>query len=54
VVVNRAEHRDDVFAQGVAHGYYVVLSLLVTQAAAFQIAPAVLRLEGLDPDRDLL
>jgi hypothetical protein len=48
------EHRDDGFAQGVAHGYYVVLSLLLLQAEAFQVPPATLGLDGLDADRDLL
>lgn len=47
-------HRDDSFAQGVAHGYFVVLSLLLQQAAAFQIPPETLKLDGLDPERDLL
>src|SRR5689334_15213558 len=32
-------HRKDEFAQGVAHGYYVVLSLMLQQAEAFLIAP---------------
>jgi hypothetical protein len=48
------ENRADQFAQGVAHGYYVVLSLLLQQADAFQIAPRSLKLDGLDPERDLL
>jgi hypothetical protein len=48
------ENRDDGFAQGVAHGYYVVLSLMLQQANAFQIPPEVLRFEGLEPERDLL
>jgi hypothetical protein len=47
-------NRDDGFAQGVAHGYYVVLSLMLHQARAFQIAPQTLHLEGLEPERDLL
>ena len=45
---------DDTFAQGVAHSYLVVLSSLLQQAAAFQIAPQTLKLDGLDPERDLL
>jgi hypothetical protein len=48
------ENSDDAFAQGVAHGYYVVLSLMLHQANAFQIAPEVLKLDGLEPERDLL
>lgn len=48
------ENRDDGFAQGVAHGYYVVLSLMLQQANAFQIAPTILKLDGLEPQRDLL
>jgi hypothetical protein len=47
-------NRDDAFAQGVAHGHYVALSLVLDQARAFRIAPETLRLDGLDPDRDLL
>jgi hypothetical protein len=47
-------NRDDGFAQGVAHGYYVVLSLMLDQANAFGIPPESLRLEGLQPERDLL
>ncbi|MDP1849813.1 MAG: hypothetical protein Q8K79_18650 [Solirubrobacteraceae bacterium] len=45
---------EDGFAQGVARGYYVVLSLMLDQANAFAIPPDSLRLEGLDPERDLL
>lgn len=37
-----------------ASRYYVVLSLMLLQADAFQIPPEVLRLEGLEPERDLL
>jgi hypothetical protein len=48
------ENPADAFAQGVAHGYYVVLSLLLQQADAFQIAAQSLKLDGLDPDGDLL
>jgi hypothetical protein len=48
------ENRDDTFAQGVAHGYYVVLSLMLQQANAFRIPPEILKLDGLDPERDLL
>jgi hypothetical protein len=44
----------DGFAQGVAHGYYLVLSLMLDQARTFQIAPETLQLDGLEPDRDLL
>ena len=47
-------NRDDGFAQGVAHGYFVVLSLMLQQANAFQIAPENLKLDGLEPERDLL
>ena len=47
-------HRDDGFAQGVAHGYFVALSLMRQQAEAFGLAPAQLGLDGLDPERDLL
>ena len=48
------ENRQDAFAQGVAHGYYVVLSLMLQQASAFQISPETLRLQDLEPERDLL
>jgi hypothetical protein len=48
------ENRDDAFAQGVAHGYYVVLSLMLQQANAFQIAPEILKFDGIEPERDLL
>jgi hypothetical protein len=48
------ENRDDGFAQGVAHGYYVVLSLMLHEANAFQITPESLKLDGLEPERDLL
>ena len=47
------ENRDDAFGQGVAHGYYVVLSLVLQQANAFQIPPQILKLDGLEPERDL-
>jgi hypothetical protein len=48
------ENRSDGFAQGVAHGYYVVLSLMLQQGNAFQIPPETLKLDGLEPERDLL
>ena len=48
------QNRVDGFAQGVAHGYYLVLSLMLDQARTFQIAPETLQLDGLEPDRDLL
>jgi hypothetical protein len=48
------EHREDEFAQGVAHGYYVVLSLILQQATAFLIAPQSIGLADLEPERDLL
>jgi hypothetical protein len=44
----------EVFEAGRLTGYYEVLSLLISQATAFQLSLADLRLEGLDPDRDLL
>jgi hypothetical protein len=47
-------NRDDAFAQGVAHGYYVALSLLLDQARAFRIPPEMLGLSELKPERDLL
>ncbi|WP_354697253.1 hypothetical protein [Paraconexibacter sp. AEG42_29] len=48
-------HRDDAFAQGVAHAFYVTLSLMLSQAEAFQaVWPTTLGLDGLDPERDLL
>jgi hypothetical protein len=48
------ENGDDPFARGVAHGYYLVLSLMLHQAEAFHIPPQTLKLDGLAPDRDLL
>jgi hypothetical protein len=47
-------NRDDGFAQSVAHGYYVVLSLMLQQGNAFQIPPETRKLDGLEPERDLL
>jgi hypothetical protein len=43
----------DAFAEGVAHGYYAVISLMLNQAESFGIGAADLALEGLDPERDL-
>jgi hypothetical protein len=42
------------FQRGRAFAYYEVLSLLIAQAGAFDLPLEDLRLDGLDPDRDLL
>jgi hypothetical protein len=41
--------RDDAYKQGVAEGYYEVLSTMVNQAGAFEIPVDELALEGFDP-----
>jgi hypothetical protein len=48
------QNRDDGSAERVSHGYHVVVSLMLQQANAFRIPPAILRPEGLDPESDLL
>jgi hypothetical protein len=42
------------FQGGKTLAYYEVLSLLIAQADAFDLPLEDLRLDGLDPDRDLL
>jgi hypothetical protein len=42
------------FEDGRAMAYYEVVSLLLGQADVFGLAAGDLRMEGLDPDRDLL
>lgn len=44
----------EAFQEGRAFAYYEVVALMLDQAAAFQIPPAELGLEGVLPDRDLL
>jgi hypothetical protein len=44
---------DDAFAQGEAHAYYSVLSLIEQQAAAFVLGAADVALDGFGADRDL-
>jgi hypothetical protein len=43
----------DAFAEGLAQGYYEVISVMLNQAESFGIPPADLALEDLDPERDL-
>ena len=45
---------DEAFQSGRLLAYYEVLSLLVSQARAFELPAEDLHLCGLDPDRDLL
>jgi hypothetical protein len=45
---------DEAFQAGRLMAYYEVLSLVVGQARTFGLPPEDLRLEGFDPDRDLL
>jgi hypothetical protein len=45
---------DEAFYSGQQTAYYVVISLLISQAEAFQLSVDDLHLEGLHPDRDLL
>lgn len=45
---------EDYFEKGRHFGLYEALSLLVSQAEAFQMDKASIGLEGVDPDRDLL
>ena len=42
------------FQLGRLTAYYEVLSLILQQARAFQLAPREVGLEGFDPDLDLL
>jgi hypothetical protein len=45
---------DEAFYSGQRMAYYAVMSLLITQAEAFQLPIEDLHLEGLEPDRDVL
>ena len=45
---------DEAFQSGRSYAFYEVMSLLVSQAEAFQLPIEDLHIEGLDPDRDLL
>jgi hypothetical protein len=55
---DRRDHMRDTssgpFQQGRAMAYYEVVSLMLNQCVAFGLDPSDLRLEGLEPDRDLL
>jgi hypothetical protein len=42
------------FDSGKYFAYYEVISLMLSQAGAFGLAPAQLSLAALDPDKDLL
>jgi hypothetical protein len=53
-VSSRGESQADPFDLGRLSAYYDVLSLMVSQADVFGIAPAALSLEGFDPDAELL
>jgi hypothetical protein len=44
----------DAFAQGQAHAFYAVLSLMQQQAEGYALPLRDLSLDGLDADRDLL
>jgi hypothetical protein len=48
------EQPEDAFAQGEAHAFYCVMSLLQQQAAAFDVPLEDIALGGFDADRDLL
>ena len=45
---------NDAFAQGQAHAFYAVLSLMQHQAEGYALPLRDLALDGLDTDRDLL
>jgi len=47
-----SEHR--AFLSGLVHGFNEVISVLQQQADGFQIGRQELRLEDIEPDRDLL
>ena len=49
-----ATAEDKIFQRGRLMAYYEVLSLMQSQAEAFQLPLNDLALSGLDPDRDLL
>lgn len=50
-----AQDKDDrLFHSGILLAYYAVISLMQQHAAGFDIPLEELRLDGLDPDRDLL
>jgi hypothetical protein len=50
-----ARDKDDrLFHAGEVLSYYAVISLIQQQAQGFDIPLEELRLDGLDPDRDLL
>ena len=45
---------NDAFAQGQAHAFYAVLSLMQHQAEGYALPLRDLTLDGVDTDRDLL
>lgn len=47
-------NRSDDFDRGQLHGLSRVISLMLSHAAAFDLSPCELGLEGVDPERDLL
>jgi hypothetical protein len=49
---DRSEQR--IFQSGRLMAFYEVISLMQHQAAVFEITLAELRLDGINPDRDLL
>ena len=49
-----AARGEDDFAKGRSFAYYEVISLMQQQAVAFDLPLEDLKLEGLDPERDLL
>ena len=56
-VKNHAENmegEDRIFNRGIVFGYHAVLSLMQQEAAAFGIELEELRLDDINPDRDLL
>jgi hypothetical protein len=42
------------FKSGRAFAYYEVISLMIQQADAFQLPREAMRLDDIDPERDLL
>jgi hypothetical protein len=49
----RAGEAEKAFCEGRLLAYHEVLSLVLSEAAAFGIDPEILRLKGFDPDSEL-
>lgn len=48
------DHADNLYFIGQLYGYHRVISLMQQQAESFGIPLSDLRLEGIEPERDLL